>query len=41
VTGAGHPQARAWLDFIRSPEALTIFERYGFKPYVADKQNKD
>lgn len=34
VKGAAHPQAaRLWLDFIRSPEALKIFERYGFKPY--------
>jgi len=34
VKGAAHPQAaKAWLDFIRSPEALKIFERYGFKPY--------
>jgi len=35
VTGAPHPQAaKAWLDFIRSSEALAIFERYGFKPYT-------
>jgi molybdate transport system substrate-binding protein len=34
---APHPQAaRRWLDFIRSPEALAIFERYGFKPYTSD-----
>ena len=34
VKGASHPQgAKAWLEFIRSPEALKIFERYGFKPY--------
>jgi molybdate transport system substrate-binding protein len=34
VSGAPHPQAaEQWLAFIRSPEALTIFERYGFKPY--------
>jgi ABC-type molybdate transport system substrate-binding protein len=34
VMGAPHPQAaQAWLTFIRSPEALRIFERYGFKPY--------
>jgi molybdate transport system substrate-binding protein len=26
--------ATAWLDFIHSPEALKIFERYGFKPYT-------
>jgi ABC-type molybdate transport system substrate-binding protein len=36
VKGAAHPDAaRQWLDFIRSPEGLAIFERYGFKPYVA------
>lgn len=36
VAGAPHPQAaRAWLDFIRSSEALAIFERYGFRPYDA------
>ena len=34
VAGAAHPAAaRAWLDFIHSPEALRIFEGYGFKPY--------
>lgn len=34
VRGAPHPQAaRAWLEFLRSPIALAIFERYGFKPY--------
>jgi molybdate transport system substrate-binding protein len=42
VAGAAHPQAaRAWLDFIRSPEALAIFERYGFKPYDAAKPGAD
>jgi molybdate transport system substrate-binding protein len=31
---APHPQAaRRWLEFIRSPEGLSIFERYGFKAY--------
>ena len=36
VKGAPHPEAaRAWLAFIRSPAALAIFERYGFKPYAA------
>jgi ABC-type molybdate transport system substrate-binding protein len=36
VKGAAHPQAaRAWLEFIRSPEALKILGRYGFKPYVS------
>ena len=34
VAGAVHPQAaKAWLDFIRSPGALRIFEGYGFKDY--------
>ncbi len=34
VKGAPHSDAaRAWLEFIRSPEALAIFARYGFKPY--------
>jgi molybdate transport system substrate-binding protein len=33
VKGAPHPDAaKAWLDFIRSPQALQIFTRYGFKP---------
>ena len=36
VKGAPHPDAaRTWLDFIRSPGALQIFERYGFKPAIA------
>jgi ABC-type molybdate transport system substrate-binding protein len=36
VHNAAHPQAaQAWLSFIRSPAALRIFERYGFKPYAA------
>lgn len=36
VKGALHVKAaRQWLDFIRSSEGLAIFERYGFKPYVA------
>lgn len=35
VKGAAHPDAaKAWLDFIHSPTALTIFERYDFKPYT-------
>jgi molybdate transport system substrate-binding protein len=38
VKDAPHPEAaRAWLAFIRSPEALAIFGRYGFKPYVEPK----
>lgn len=33
VRGAPHPkQARLWIQFLRSPTALRIFERYGFKP---------
>lgn len=32
VKGASHPEAaRAWLDFLQTPVALRIFERYGFK----------
>jgi molybdate transport system substrate-binding protein len=31
---ATHPEAaRLWLSFIHSPQALSIFEHYGFKPY--------
>lgn len=34
VKGAVHPEAaKLWLDFIKSPKALAIFEHYGFKPY--------
>jgi ABC-type molybdate transport system substrate-binding protein len=34
VRGSAHAQAaRSWLRFLRSPEALAIFERYGFEPY--------
>jgi ABC-type molybdate transport system substrate-binding protein len=33
VRGAAHPRAaRAWIAFLRSPAALRIFARYGFKP---------
>jgi|SRR6185437_9793062 len=36
VKGSAHEKAaHQWLDFIRSPQALTIFERYGFKAYAA------
>ena len=36
VKGAAHPAAaKAWIEFLRSPTALKIFERYGFKPYHA------
>jgi molybdate transport system substrate-binding protein len=35
VKNAVHPEAaRLWLAFIHSPEALSIFERHGFKPYA-------
>jgi len=35
VAGAAHPEAaQEWLNFVRSPAALTIFDRYGFKPYL-------
>lgn len=37
VRGAAHVQAATeWLSFIRSPEGLAIFERYGFKPYLSE-----
>lgn len=40
VKGAAHAQAaQAWLDFIHSPAALAIFEKYGFKPYQAASKN--
>lgn len=36
VKDAPHPEAaRAWLAFIRSPEAFRIFQRYGFGRYDA------
>jgi ABC-type molybdate transport system substrate-binding protein len=39
VRGAAHPEAaKSWLDFIRSPEALKIFERYGFTPYTGQAE---
>jgi molybdate transport system substrate-binding protein len=35
VKGAPHPEAaKLWLSYIHSPEALTIFKRYGFQPYA-------
>jgi molybdate transport system substrate-binding protein len=38
VKNAPHAQAgREWLDFIRSPQALSIFARYGFRPYAASE----
>jgi ABC-type molybdate transport system substrate-binding protein len=37
VKGAPHPEAaKLWLDFIRSPDGLKIFESYGFKAYKAE-----
>lgn len=36
VKGAPHPRAaKAWLAFLRSPTALAIFARYGFRPAPA------
>jgi molybdate transport system substrate-binding protein len=36
IAGAPHPEAaQAWLTFIRSPQAMAIFARYGFKPVAA------
>ncbi|MEO7114871.1 MAG: substrate-binding domain-containing protein [Caldimonas sp.] len=41
VKGSAHPQAAAdWLTFIRSPDSLAIFSRYGFKPYEVDSAPK-
>jgi molybdate transport system substrate-binding protein len=35
VKGTSHPDAaRLWLSFVSSPTALSIFERYGFKPFT-------
>jgi ABC-type molybdate transport system substrate-binding protein len=35
VAGAPHPNAaRLWLQFLRSPEAARIFQRYGFNTYT-------
>jgi len=37
VKGTAHAQAaQRWLDFIRCPKGISIFERYGFKPYYSD-----
>jgi ABC-type molybdate transport system substrate-binding protein len=39
VRAALHKRAaKEWLDFIASPAALEIFERYGFRPYVAETE---
>jgi molybdate transport system substrate-binding protein len=41
VKGAAHPEAaRLWLSFIHSEPALVIFERYGFKAYIAGDSGK-
>ena len=38
VKGAAHPKAgKEWVEFLHSPTALAIFERYGFKAYNAAK----
>ncbi|MHB8920278.1 MAG: substrate-binding domain-containing protein [Halothiobacillus sp.] len=35
VKGAAHPKwAADWVNFLKSPTALHIFEQYGFKPYT-------
>lgn len=40
VKGAEHrAAAEAWLSFIGSPKSIAIFERYGFRPYSAERQN--
>ena len=40
VKGTAHAKAgREWLQFIRSPQGLAIFERYGFQAYVAAHAN--
>ena len=37
VKGAAHIEAaHRWLDFVRSPQGLAIFERYGFKPFAGE-----
>ena len=30
-TGVGNPTAKAYMDFLRTPEARAIFDRYGFR----------
>lgn len=42
VKGAANPDgAQAWLDFIRSSEAMHIFARYGFKPYAGEEPSNE
>ena len=37
VKGAPHLKAaKQWVEFLRSPTALEIFKRYGFKAYKPD-----
>ena len=39
VKGAAHPEAaKTWLAFIRSPQSLAIFKRYGFKAYKGEAE---
>lgn len=39
VKGAAHPTAAMqWLTFLKSPKALAIFEKYGFKPVKGGMQ---
>jgi len=41
IAGARHPDAaQAWLTFIRSPQAMVIFARYGFKPVEAARARR-
>ncbi|MHB1579352.1 MAG: substrate-binding domain-containing protein [Acidithiobacillus ferrooxidans] len=38
VKDAPHPKwAEAWVNFLKSPTALHIFEEYGFQPYTQGK----
>ncbi len=32
-----HKAAQMWVNYLRSPQALAIFEHYGFKPYSGKK----
>lgn len=42
VKDAPHPEgAQTWLEFIRSPDAMRIFARYGFKPYVGEEPDDE
>jgi sulfate/thiosulfate transport system substrate-binding protein len=38
---APNPEAaKAWVEFLKSAQALKIFESYGFKPYVEEKKQE-